>query len=203
MRLALSFALLFALPTPGLAVTPAPDAQSCRAILADGPVALGPDGALSAEPVDALSACAPLTVLRHLTPELQEGEREAFCLVRFQDVPEIVTGFSEGTRGDDLTCTDAKGFCEYVQTTKDAALDIAGFGEDASLNEKADAASSGLRTLRDGTAGATILSGTSAAVSGTLSSLGATALAAVTAPVAIAVGVVSVVAVGGAVYVCR
>lgn len=217
MRLHLPLALLLALPLPLAAQTeaPAPDApvaQACRANLdgtdtilqpgGDTADATGGVGALDATVIDALPACDPLVILQHLTPELAEGERAAFCLVRAEDDPASVIGFSEGSRADDLTCADPSGFCEYVNTTKDAALDVAGLGKDATVTEQAGAASKGVQALRDG-AGATILTGTGGAVASTLSSLGASALAAVTAPVAIAAGVVSVVAVGGAVYVCQ
>lgn len=151
-----------------------------------------------------LPACAPEDILRHLTPELADGDRAAFCLVRAEtdDGTPTVAGFSEGARDDALTCSTASRFCERVNASRDAALDIAGLTEDADALDTAGAAVDGIRSLRE-RAGATILTGTGGAVASTLGSLGASALAAVTAPVAIAAGVVSVVAVGGAVYVCQ
>ncbi len=152
-----------------------------------------------------LPACAPDDILRHLTPDLADGDRAAFCLVRADtdDGTPTVAGFSEGARDDDLTCAvTTNRFCERVNASRDAALDIAGLGPDDSVTDTAVAAADGLRSLSE-RAGATILTGTGGAVASTLSSLGASALAAVTAPVAIAAGVVSVVAVGGAVYICQ
>lgn len=162
-----------------------------------------PDPALAA--LHALPACTPEDVLRHLTPELADGDRAAFCLLRAEteDGTPTVAGFSEGARDDALTCTEPTSrFCERVNASRDAALDIAGLAADTDARDTAGAAVSGIRSLGE-RAGATILTGTGGAVASTLGSVGASALAAVTAPVAIAAGVVSVVAVGGAVYVCK
>ncbi len=143
-------------------------------------------------------------MLRHLTPDLADADRAAFCLLRAQtdDGTPTVAGFSEGARDDTLTCKTASRFCERVNASRDAALDIAGLAADADTRDTAVATIDGARSLTE-RAGATILTGTGGAVASTLGSIGASALAAVTAPVAIAAGVVSVVAVGGAVYVCK
>jgi hypothetical protein len=185
---------------------------ACTAHVAGAPLVLGsaatgddPAAVNGSPDTSDLPACDPAAVLRHFTPDLVDGDRAAFCLVRAEteDGTPTFAGFSEGPRDDDLLCTTPTGrLCERVNAARDAALDIAGLGDTADARDTAGAAAEGIRSLRD-RAGATILTGTGGAGATTLSNLGASALAAVTAPAAVAAGVVSVVAIGGAVYVCR
>lgn len=208
-RLPVCLVLSGAVLMPGLAVAE-PDAATgthaiCVAHIEGIEQVLGPyDPENAADRVPDLPDCPPATVLRHFTPDLPDGTRAAFCLVQqtTEDGTPTIAGFSEGTRDENLVCTTASRFCERVNASRDAALEIAGLGADADATDTALAAADGVRSLRE-RAGATILTGSSGAVASTLGNLGASALAAVTAPVALAAGVVSVVAVGGAVYICK
>lgn len=157
--------------------------------------------------------CPGYVTLRAMTPELTDAERGPFCLL-YDPEEKTFTGFSQGERDRYLLCTESRSFCERVNAGTDAALRVAGLGEDATAADAAGAAADaalngptavqqGYETVRDTAAGATIITGTGAGISSALSSAGTAAMAAVTAPAALAAAAVSVVAVGGAVYVCH
>ncbi len=136
--------------------------------------------------------CPGYVTLRAMTPGLNDRERAVFCL-QFDREANTYTGFAEGERDAYLHCARPTGaFCQRVNDSAGAALSIAG---------QAGRVVNGVRAVENGT-GAVILSGTAGSVSAALSSLGATALSAATAPAALAAAAVTVVAVGGAVYVC-
>ena len=136
--------------------------------------------------------CPGYVTLRAMTPGLNDRERSAFCL-RFDRDKTTYTGFSEGKRDAYVHCAEPTGaFCERVNASAETARLVAG---------SAGRVINGARAVENG-AGAVILSGSAGSVSAALSSLGAQALAAATAPAALAAAAVTVVAVGGAVYVC-
>jgi len=144
-------------------------------------------------------ACPGLVVLRHLTPDLDDGERGAFCLVREDG---DVTGFSQGERTAGLACAETRTVCERVNASAETAREIAGLEEDATLGETAGAAARGAAELRE-RAGATILSGPGGFLANTLGGAGSALAGVLTAPATLAAAAVTVVAVGGAVYICR
>lgn len=138
--------------------------------------------------------CPGYVTLRHLTPGLSDTERAVFCL-QFDGQAKTYTGFAEGPRDAYVACaTPSTGFCEKVNTTAEVALSIAGYGATAAGRAARDSAAEA--------AGAVILTGSTASVSATLSSLGASAMSVLSAPATLTAAVVTVVAVGGAVYVC-
>jgi hypothetical protein len=145
--------------------------------------------------------CPPELVLAYLTPLLQEDERLPFCLMYDRDA-ETITGFAQGERADDLTCKVPSAFCERVNNTADTALALAGVNAEAGLLENTGNVAGRVQAARDA-AGNTIVKGAAGVVSGALGSMGATALSAMTAPAAVAAATVTIVAAGGAVYVCR
>lgn len=153
--------------------------------------------------------CPGYVTLRAMTPELTDAQRGPFCLI-YDKEAQTFTGFSQGEGDAYRVCTESKTFCERVNAGTDAALRVAGLSEEPTAEEAAAAAAGGVSTaqrgyeaVRDTAAGATIITGSSATISSALSSAGTAAMAAVTAPAALAAAAVSVVAVGGAVYVCR
>ncbi|MGP3697784.1 hypothetical protein [Rhodobacter sp. NSM] len=136
--------------------------------------------------------CPGYVTLRAMTPGLNDRERSVFCL-QFDREANTYTGFAEGRRDAYLNCAKPTGvFCEKVNASADTAGKVAGAAGQA-LN--------GVRAV-ESSAGAVVLSGTTGSVSAALSNLGATALATLTAPAALTAAAVTVVAVGGAVYVC-
>ncbi|ULB08856.1 hypothetical protein ORIO_02780 [Cereibacter azotoformans] len=136
--------------------------------------------------------CPGYVTLRAMTPGLNDRERSVFCL-QFDREANTYTGFAEGKRDAYLHCAKPSGaFCEKVNASAETAGKVAG---------AAGTALNGVRAVEN-SAGAVVLSGTTGSVSAALSNLGATALATVTAPAALTAAAVTVVAVGGAVYVC-
>ncbi|MEA5159901.1 hypothetical protein U5903_03855 [Cereibacter johrii] len=136
--------------------------------------------------------CPGYVTLRAMTPGLNDRERSVFCL-QFDRDSNTYTGFAEGKRDAYLHCARPSGaFCEKVNASTETAGKVAG---------AAGQVLGGVRAVENST-GAVVLSGTAGSVSAALSNLGATALATVTAPAALTAAAVTVVAVGGAVYVC-
>jgi len=145
--------------------------------------------------------CPAFITLRYFTPKLTDYERSVFCL-KFDKELDTYTGFVNGTRNAYLVCKEPKKtFCERVNETKDAAIAITGLAAGA-VGGGTAAGTAGITAVAH-SSGAVILTGTGGYIAGTLGSIGATSLAVVTAPATIAATVVSVVTVGGAVYLCR
>lgn len=148
------------------------------------------------------NTCPAFITLRHLTPELTDQERSAFCL-QFDDETDSYTGMSQGERDAYLNCrTPSRSFCERVNASKDAAITIAGFGAGATTGVSVATGAAGVTAVAH-SSGAIILTGSSGYIAGTLGSIGAGAVAVLTSPVTLTGALVSVVAIGGAVYVCQ
>ncbi|MDT8857064.1 hypothetical protein RNZ50_18910 [Paracoccaceae bacterium Fryx2] len=142
--------------------------------------------------------CPGYVTLREMTRELTDDQRGVFCLNYDKD-RKTYLGFAQGPRDAWLTCTEpSKSFCERVNNSKDAALEITGLGGGNAVGKVATA---GVNVVT-GNSGAVILSGSGGYVASTLSSLGTTAFSVLTAPATLTAAAVTVVAVGGAVYVC-
>ena len=141
-------------------------------------------------------SCPAFVTLRYLTPELDDAERGPFCL-RYDREAETYTGYDLGERGAFLGCKAAgKTFCQRVNDSKDAAVTLAQRGMGA-----AEDAAGTVSALKHGS-GAVILSGPGGQVATFLGSLGTTAMTVLTSPATLTAAAVSVVTVGGAVYVC-
>jgi len=148
--------------------------------------------------------CPAFVSLRTATPLLTDEERALFCLV-YDEENDTLSGFAQGERDAYLMCKEpSKPLCERVNDSKDAALAIAGFGAGtaaAAAGTQAAATAAGVSAVAH-SSGAVILSGSAGYIAGTLGTIGATALSILTAPATLAAATVTVVAVGGAVYVC-
>ncbi|MCJ8139838.1 hypothetical protein [Falsirhodobacter halotolerans] len=142
--------------------------------------------------------CPGYVTLRYLTPDLDDDQRQAFCL-QWDDRAKTYSGYSEGARDAWLQCrAPRRTFCERVNTSTQTAMAIAGLGD---APEGTAGVVNGVQTVtRPG--GAVVLSGAGAAVQQTIASTSATAGAALATPIGLAAAAVSVVAVGGAVYLC-
>ncbi|PZQ96584.1 MAG: hypothetical protein DI533_13320 [Cereibacter sphaeroides] len=140
-------------------------------------------------------------ILRDLNPAVTYGEMEPFCL-QYDAAQRTYLGVAVGPRNTRLICkARGKTMCQYVNDTKDAGLAVAGLGKQV-LNGLDTAATAAGVTAAAAGSGATIISGPAAYLSGTFSSLGASALAVLTAPATLTATAVTVVVVGGAVYAC-
>ena len=138
--------------------------------------------------------CPSYVVLRSLTPELDDDQRQPFCL-RHDEETDSVAGYDLGGR-------DAWGRCKTASATLCSRVNQASGGAAAIGSAAARKSVQGLRALPDGS-GAVIVSGTGSAISGALASLGGAAAAVAASPVLLTGAAVSVVAVGGTVYACR
>jgi len=146
--------------------------------------------------------CPAFITLRRLTPGLNDYERSVFCL-KFDKERKTYTGFAEGSRDAYLNCKEPKkSFCERVNETKAAAMAIAGAAAGAVGGASTAAGAAGVTAVAH-SSGAVILTGTSGYIAGTLGGVGATSLAVLTAPATAVAATVSVVTVGGAVFLCR
>ena len=83
--------------------------------------------------------CPGYVTLRAMTPDLTDAERGPFCLL-YDPEEKTFTGFSQGERDRYLLCTESRTFCEKVNAGTDAALKLAGLGEDATAADAAGAA---------------------------------------------------------------
>lgn len=139
-------------------------------------------------------SCPSYVVLRSLTPDLTDEQRGLFCL-RYDRGSDSIIGYDLGRRDGDGQCEKpATTVCQRVNRTRNAAGQITAAA--------ARGAVSGLRALPDGTSAA-IISGSGAHISSALGAIGGAAASLAASPAVVAGAVVSVVAVGGAVYACN
>lgn len=146
--------------------------------------------------------CPAFVSLRVLTPDLTDVERSVFCL-SYDDEQDTIVGFSEGERDAYLICREPSvPLCDRVNATREEALSIVGLGAGASAGASAATTAAGVTAVTH-SSGAVILTGSSGYIAGTLGTIGSGVLAFLTAPATLTAAAVSVVAVGGAVYVCQ
>lgn len=136
--------------------------------------------------------CPSYVVLRALTPELTDAERQPFCLQHQQDA---VIGYDLGRRDAYGRCkAPRRTVCQRVNATRDAALGLAGGAARRTF--------AGVETIRNAPGGAVILQGAKGPVVDALGMIGGAAASVGSSPAVLAGAAVSVVAVGGAVYAC-
>ncbi|WP_435170569.1 hypothetical protein [Falsirhodobacter sp. 1013] len=142
--------------------------------------------------------CPSYVTLRHLTPDLTDDQRQAFCL-QWDNAANTYAGYAEGARDAYLRCrAPRRTFCERVNTSVQTSKEVAGL---ADAPKGTETVGEGVQTVtRPG--GAVVLSGAGAAVQQTIAGASTTAGAALATPIGLAAAAVSVVAVGGAVYLC-
>ncbi|MDP1548245.1 MAG: hypothetical protein Q8L87_19700 [Anaerolineales bacterium] len=146
--------------------------------------------------------CPAFITLRHLTPDLSDSERSVFCL-NYDNEQKTIAGYTIGERNAYLECREpSRTFCERVNDSKDAAIAITGVAAGATGGATLATAGTGVTAVAH-SSGAVILTGAGGYIAGTLASIGAGALAILTSPITITATAVSVVAVGGAVYICK
>ena len=144
-------------------------------------------------------ACPAAVVIAHQLPEMPAEARQVFCASL-----DPATGFGPpnlGARDAYGRCVGASRTCQAVNTTRDAALDLAGLADITDADATRSRLTSTLSTVTHW-GGATILSGNAGTVTGLLSSVGGTIGTALGSPVLLAGAAASVVVVGGAVWLC-
>lgn len=145
--------------------------------------------------------CPSYVALAYATPDATSAQRKLFCLSYDKETKQYL-GFEEGAQNAYGLCKQPKrSFCERVNASKTAAVSIAGFGSGAVGSAVGATSQAGVSVVAH-SSGAYILTGSSGYVAGTLGTIGTSALAVLTAPATIVGAAVSVMAVGGAVYVC-
>lgn len=146
--------------------------------------------------------CPAFVSLRLLTPDLTDVERSVFCL-SYDEKLDTMVGFSEGARNAYLVCKEPSvPLCDRVNATKEEVLAVVGLGAGAVGGVSAATTAVGVTAVTH-SSGAVILTGSSGYIAGTLGTVGSGLLAILTAPATLTAAAVSVVAVGGAVYVCQ
>jgi len=145
--------------------------------------------------------CPGYVVLRYMTPTLTGKQREPFCL-NFDEGLGAYSPLSLGERDGYWQCSKPGQICNSINSAKDEAVAVAGTVAALVGVTNSAAAATGVTAVAH-SSGAYILSGTSGYVAGTLGGPVATTLGLIGgAPVATAAAV-SVVAVGGAVWLCK
>lgn len=143
--------------------------------------------------------CPGYVTLREMTPDLTDEQRRPFCLL-WDDEQDSYGGFEVGDRNAWAECAAPSGaFCRSVNASTETAAEVAGAIGRAAVG--APATGEGASVL-DRASGALIATGAGGYISSTLGSATASALALLSAPAVAAGAAVTVVAVGGAVYVC-
>ncbi len=152
---------------------------------------LGVDRVLGRPP-----ACDSQTLIAFLANEVPDGDLEGYCLLPDERLGYLLVPGERNYRG---RC--AKTLCDRVNNATDGALNVAGTATDivTGRGEEESRSSAVLHA-----SGAAIVSGTAGSVLTSLGTGAGTALSTALAAPALAGGVaVSVVAVGGAVYICH
>jgi len=144
--------------------------------------------------------CPSYVTRAYLVQDATYAQRQLFCLVADED-GELV-GFQQGERDAyGLCAAPSRSFCEVVNDSKDAATIITKSASAAITTVAGATKLAGVSVVAH-SSGASILTGSSGYVAGTLGTMGAGALSVLTAPATAAAATVSVIAVSGAVYAC-
>ncbi|QFU08367.1 hypothetical protein PARPLA_02966 [Rhodobacteraceae bacterium THAF1] len=152
------------------------------------------------KPIDRLRgrdpACDSETLISFLSLNVPEEEIDGYCLL---PDPEFGYLLAPGARDYRGRCTATT--CERVNTARDGAVGVAGTTTDILTRRGAD--QSRTQAIKHAS-GAAILTGSAGSILASLGTGASTAMtAALAAPVVAGAAAVSVVAVGGAVWLCR
>lgn len=143
--------------------------------------------------------CPGYVTLRAMTPDLIDDQRQPFCLV-WDEGADTYSGFQVGKRDSWSECAAPSGaFCRGVNASAQTAGAVAG-----AIGRAATGAplTGGANATVDTASGALIATGVGSSLMSMLGTAATGALAALSAPAVAAGAAVTVVAVGGAVYVC-
>lgn len=191
----LSMALAGALMLPGAGRAAE---QECRANLNGVEVAIRYDrkanvySSFREKRLTRRKTCPGAVVIAYMVPGLTEAERSVFCAVYDKKAEEYRT-VAEGKRDAYGRCARPSRACRVVNATKDEVMQIGSAGVGAMAR--------GVTAVRD-QAGVLVLTGQAGALATLLGETGSAVAAALSAPGVLTGAAVSVVVVGGAVYVC-
>lgn len=143
--------------------------------------------------------CPSYASLANLTPETTAKQRELFCLVVSEDG---IEGVELGERDAYRRCKEpTRTFCEVVNDSTGAATALIASAGGVVVSGAVAAKITGLQVVSH-SSGAAILSGSGGYIAGTLGAA-ASVFSVLTAPLTGVAATVTIVAVGGVVYVCR
>lgn len=146
--------------------------------------------------------CPSFITLRHLTPELNDKQREPFCL-SYDKEEKTYLGFEQGNRDAYGVCkAPSKSVCQRVNASKDTLIAVSGLAAGASAGAATATTAAGITAVTH-SSGAIILTGSAGYMAGTLGTAAATALGILTAPATLTAAAIGVVTVGGAVFICK
>lgn len=141
--------------------------------------------------------CNSKVIIDHLSQELPAREVSGYCLASAEDDSWLLVPGEQNFRGRCKQTT-----CEMVNATKAEAAALAGTMTGLTVGATTATAATGTTVVAH-SSGALILTGSSGYIAGTLGAAGTTILGILTAPATLTAAAVSVVAVGGAVYLCQ
>jgi len=141
--------------------------------------------------------CNSRVIIDHLSQELPATEVSGYCLAWNDDDSWLLVPGEQNFRGRCKKTT-----CEMVNTTQAEAAALVSTITGLAVGATTATAATGT-TVVTHSSGALILTGSSGYIAGTLGAAGTTILGFLTAPVTLTAAAVSVVAVGGAVYLCQ
>lgn len=144
-----------------------------------------------------LPRCNSRVIIDHLSQELPATEVSAYCLAGNDDGSWLLVPGERNFRGRCKQTT-----CEMVNATKGEAAALVGTMTGLAVGATTATAATGTTVVAH-SSGALILTGSSGYIAGTLGAAGTTILALLTAPATLTAAAVSVVTVGGAVYLCQ
>ncbi|MEM7440660.1 MAG: hypothetical protein AAF393_13755 [Pseudomonadota bacterium] len=144
--------------------------------------------------------CPSFVTQAFLAPDATFAQLQLFCLV-LDENGELV-GFQHGIRDAYGGCAEqSKSFCQRVNQSKDEAIKIARYVRGAVVLTSGATKLAGVTVVKH-SSGAAILTGSGGYISGTLGTIGTTTLGVLTSPVTLTATSVSVIAIGGVVYLC-
>lgn len=138
-------------------------------------------------------ACDSGVLYDYLATTIPDDDIQGYCLT---ESPESGFFLVPGERNFRGTCK--KTFCEKVNTTKEQGLAVA---SSMTATLASNVKTAGLNAIMHGS-GAMIMTGSASSISTSLGTAGSSTLTALSAPAVLGAAAVSVVAVGGAVYMC-
>lgn len=146
--------------------------------------------------------CPSYIALAYLTPKMTNAQRKQFCLVIDGEDKGGITGFQQGLQDAYRRCKEpSRSFCEVVEDSKEAAKLISNFSRATVVGISGFAKLAGVKVVAH-SSGAAILTGSGGYMAGTLGAVAAT-VAVLLSPYTATAATVTVVAVSGAVYVCK
>ena len=138
-------------------------------------------------------ACDSGVLLDYLATTVPDDDINGYCLTETKEDGYFLI---PGERNFQGMCKTT--LCEKVNTTKDQSVAVAG---SITREIAEDVGAAGVNAIKHGS-GALMLSGSAASISPTLSTAGTATMTALSSPAVLAAAGVTVVAVGGAVYMC-